>query len=358
MNSPVENLKAEGPPVPDDGFSIDALATGCVIRPVDGLPALRDADLNVHIVGRDAVVSIGKAVADLPSGRKLNISTGVFEVPDTAPQAPPSHVHFKLEGPVPAAAELLRMDRLRDFADGPFDPAVMRGNLSATVSLGMPLRADPPPGSTTFAIGVEATNFSADHMIMGQKVDAALLKATATPQGFQLKGDVKIGGTPANLEYRKARGDADAEIRLNGMLDDAARANLGFDLGDTVSGSIPIRISGRVAATSDREGRFNVEADLTPAQIDGLLPGWAKPSGKPARATFALTTKPQASRIEDLVIEGSGGGVKGTIDFDGSGAVQSAYFPELRFFRRRPRQPQDRTRDRRGAACDHARRCL
>jgi len=331
VNSPVENLKPDGPPVPDDGLSIDALATGCVIRPVDGLPALRDADLNVHIVGRDAVVSIGRAVADLPSGRKLSVSTGVFEVPDTAPQAPPSHVHFKLDGPVPAAAELLHMDRLRDFADGPFDPAVMRGNLSATVSLGMPLRADPPPGSTTFAINVEANNFSADHMIMGQKVDAALLKASATPQGFQLKGDVKIGGTPANLEYRKAHGDADAEIHLNAVLDDAARANLGFDLGDTLSGSIPIRISGHVAATADREGRFNIEADLTPTQIDGLLPGWAKATGKPARATFALTTKAQGSRIEDLVIEGSGGGVKGTIDFDGSGAVQSAYFPNYGF---------------------------
>src|SRR6202167_5532264 len=109
------------------------------------------------------------------------------------------------------------------------------------------------------------------------------------------------------------------------------RANLGFDMGDTLSGSIPIRIAGRVAATADREGRFNVEADLTSAQIDGLLPGWAKPTGKPARATFALTTKAQASRIEDLVIEGSGSGVKGTIDFDSSGAVQSAYFPSYGF---------------------------
>jgi Protein of unknown function len=331
VNSPLENLKPDGPPVADDGFSVDALATGCVIRPVDGLPALRDADLNVHVVGRDAVVSIGKAVADLPSGRKLALSAGVFEVPDTAPKAPPARVHFKLDGPVPAAAELLHMDRLRDFADGPFDPAAMRGTLSAMVSLGMPLRADLPPGSTTYAISLEATNFSADHMIMGQKVDAALLKASATPQGFQLKGDVKIAGTQANLEYRKARGDADAEIHINGVLDDAARANLGFDLGGTVSGAVPVRISGHVAATSDREGRFNIEADLTPAQIDGLLPGWAKPSGKPARATFALTTKPQSSRIEDLVIEGAGSGVKGTIDFDGSGAVQSAYFPVYGF---------------------------
>jgi hypothetical protein len=331
VNAPLENLKASGPPVPDDGLSIEALATGCVIRPVAALPALRDADLNVHIVGRDAVVAVGKATADLPSGRKLIMSSGVFEVPDTAPHEPPARVHFKLDGPVPAAVELLRMDRLREFSEGPFEPSTIRGTMSAAVTLGMPLKSDLPPGSTNYSITVDATNFSADHMIMGQRVDAALLKASATPQGFQLKGDVKIGGTPASLEYRKSRGDAEADVRITGTLDEAARNSLGFDLGDTVSGAIPIRLSGRVATTSDRDGRFTVEADLTPAQIDGLLPGWAKPSGKPARATFALTTKPQSTRIEDLLIEGAGGGVKGTIDFDGAGEVQSANFPAYGF---------------------------
>jgi hypothetical protein len=331
VNSPLENLKTSGPPVADDALSIEAVATGCVIRPLDGLPALRDADLNVHIVGRDAIVAVGKATADLPSGRKLQLSSGVFEVPDTAPHAPPARVRFKLEGPVPAAAELLRTDRLREVADAPFEPSTMRGALTAQVNLAMPLKSDLPPGSTNYTIAVEATNFSADRMIMGQKVESALLKATATPQGFQLKGDVKIAGAPVSLDYRKTRGEADAEVRISGMLDEAARNNLGFDLGDAVSGAIPIRLSGRVAVSSDREGRFNVEADLTQVQIDGLLPGWAKPSGKPARATFLLATKPQAIRIEDLLIEGAGGGVKGAIDFDGAGEVQSANFPAYGF---------------------------
>lgn len=331
VNSPLENLKSDGPPVPDDGLSIDVLATGCVLRPVEGLPVLRDADLNIHVVGRDAVVALGKANADLPSGRKLVLSSGVFEVPDTNPRAPPARIHFKLEGPVPAAAELMRMDRLREFSEAPFEPAAIRGNISAQVSLGMPLKSDLPPGSTSYAIAVDATNFSADRMIMGQKVEAQLLKATATPQGFALKGDVKIAGAPATLEYRKARGEPDAEVHINGMLDEAARNNLGFNFGDTVSGAIPIRLAGRVAMSSDREGRFAIEADLTPAQIDGLLPGWAKPSGKPARATFTLATKPQSTRIEDLLIEGAGGGVKGTIDFDASGEVQSANFPSYGF---------------------------
>jgi len=331
VNAPLDSLKTSGPPVPDDGLSIDALATGCVIRPVDGLPALRDADLNVHIVGRDAIVSVGKAIADTPAGRKLNLSAGVFEVQDTALTAPPARVRFKLEGPVPAAVELLRTDRLRDVSDAPFEAAQSRGNMSAQVTLGMPIKADLPPGSTNYAITVEATNFSAERMIMGQKVDAAQLRATATPQGFQLKGDVRIAGAPVNLEYRKSRTEADAEVRLQGLLDDTARNNLGMDFGEALSGAIPIRLSGRVASAADREGRFAVEADLTNAQIDGLLPGWSKPSGKPARATFTLATKPQSIRIEDLLIEGAGGGVKGAIDLDGSGEVQSANFPSYGF---------------------------
>jgi hypothetical protein len=331
VNSPIENLKESGPPVPDDGLSIEASGVGCVIRPVNGLPALRDADMTVHIVGRDAVVSIGRATADLPSGRKLAFTSGVFEVPDTAPHAPPARAHFKMEGPVQAAAELMRMDRLRDVSDAPFDPAAMRGNLTAQVSLGMPLKADLPPGSTNYSIAVETTNFAADRMIMGQKVEAAVLRATANPQGFQLKGDVKIAGAPMSLEYRKTRNEPDAEVRLQGMLDDAARSNLGFEMGEAISGVIAIRLNGRVAAGSEREGRFNIEADLTSAQIDGLLPGWAKPSGKPARATFLINTTPQVIRVEDLLIEGAGAGVRGSIDFDGSGEVQSANFPSYGF---------------------------
>ena len=36
---------------------------------------------------------------------------------------PPARVRFRLDGPVPAAAELLALDRLRDFSGAPFDPA-------------------------------------------------------------------------------------------------------------------------------------------------------------------------------------------------------------------------------------------
>ena len=226
VNAPFETLKASGPPIPDNGLSIDALVNHCVVKPVSGLPALKDADLTVHIVGRDAQIWLGKATADLPSGRKLVMSSGLFEVPDTAPHEPPARVHFKLDGPVAAAAELLSMDRLRDVSRTPFDPATTHGTMTAQIALAMPLKPDLPPGSTNYSIAVDATNFSADHLIMGQRLDAAALHVTATPQGFQFKGEVKIAGASAFLEYHQARNDPEADIRLKGTLDAAARKSL------------------------------------------------------------------------------------------------------------------------------------
>ena len=41
----------------------------------------------------------------------------------------PARVHFKLDGPVPAAAELVAMDRLRDASGVPFDRPIRTGAL-------------------------------------------------------------------------------------------------------------------------------------------------------------------------------------------------------------------------------------
>ena len=70
-----------------------------------------------------------------------------------------------------------------------------------------------------------------------------------------------------------------------------------------------------------------IEADLTPAKIENLLPGWTKPPGRANRATFVLVSRDKATRFEDLVIDGSGANVRGTIELDSSNDLVSANFP-------------------------------
>ena len=163
-------------------------------------------------------------------------------------------------------------------------------------------------------------------MMMGQKVEAQTLKVTANPQGMQIKGDVRINGIPAALDYRKARNEPETDVRVHARARRcrarALRLRDRADADRTGAGE-----AHRPPVARDKESRIAVEADLTQAKIDNLMPGWVKPSGRPNRATFTVVSKDKATRFEDVVIDGSGALVKGSAELDSSGDLVSANFP-------------------------------
>jgi hypothetical protein len=263
------------------------------------------------------------------------LSNGVFEVPDSQAHPPQARVRLRIEGPVPVAAELLASDRLREFSGAPLDPATSRGTVTAQVGLAFPIDLELPPGSTTYAVTADVANFAAnvavDRSVAPQRVEAPTLRIVANNQGYQAKGDVRIGGMPASVDFHKPKADEDSEIRLQAVFDDAARARMGFDLSGAVTGPVAVKFSGRIAASPDRENRFAVEADLTQAKVDNLLPGWVKPVGKAVHANFTMVTKNKANRIEDLAIDGPSVSVRGNIEMDANNDIQSVNFPVFAF---------------------------
>ena len=324
VNTLVKNLPRKGPPIPDDGLSVNIIANGVTVRPVDGLPPVHDADLKAHVTGRTATVTIGQAVADTPTGRKLTISDFSFEVPDTHPKPPPSRVKLKIDGPVPAAAEIMASDRLSDVMATPIDPGTSKGSFSAIINLGMPVKGELTKENTSYAVAADLNGFAADKLVMSQKLEANNLKIVANNQGYQVKGDVKINGQAATLDYRKpAEGDAD--VRLAATLDDAGRARLGLDLGPAMSGSIPIKLVGKIS--SDHDSKMGIEADLTQLKLDNILPGWTKVPGRSGKATFNVVPKAQSTRFEDIVIDGPGVSIKGSLEVDQNGDLLNANFP-------------------------------
>jgi Protein of unknown function len=322
VNSPVRNLSRRGPPIPDDGLAVNIVASGVTLRPVDELPLVRDADLKAHVTGRTATVTIGQAAVDTSAGRKLTISDFVFEVPDMAPKPAPAKVKFRIDGPVPAAAEILASDRLSEFSGTLIDPNSSKGSVSAVVTLGMPIKRELTKADTTYGITADLSGFAADRLVMNQKLEASALKVVANNAGYQVKGDVKINGQAAVLDYRKPS-EGDADIKLAATLDDSSRARLGIDLGPAVSGAIPIKLTGKIGA----DGRLGVDADLTALKLDNILPGWFKVPGKPSHAVFNVVQKPQSTRLEDIVIDGGGVSIKGSLEVDQNGDLLNANFP-------------------------------
>ncbi len=323
VNAPIHTLARGGPPIPDEGLSVDFSAAGVELHPLDELPMVHNADMKGHVSGRTVKVTIGQGGVDTPGGRKLTISDVLFQVPDLVPKPAPASVRFRLDGPVPAAAEILQSDRLKDVSGNMIDPATSKGNVAAVITLNMPLKTALTKEDTKYTVNVDLGAVSIDKLAMNQKLEANTLKLVADNQGYRVKGDVKIAGQPASIDYHKDA-DGDADIRLAATLDDAARAKLGVDLGPSVSGAIPVKISGKIGGDDSKLG---VEADLTAAKIDNILPGWTKIAGKAGRITFNVVHKPQSTRFEDVVIDGSGTSIKGTVEVDQNNDLVSAVFP-------------------------------
>jgi hypothetical protein len=325
VNTLAKNLPRKGPPIPDDGLSVNLVANGVTVRPVDGLPSVHDADLKAHITGRTATVTIGQGVADTPAGRKLNFSDFVFEVPDTHQRPVASRAKMRIDGSVSAAAEILASDRLSDLSATPIDPNTSKGTFVSTVNLSMPVKGELTKADTTYAVTADLSGFAADKLVMSQKLEANALKIVASNQGLQVKGDVKINGQAAALDYRKPA-DGDADVKMQATLDDAGRARLGLDLGPAISGNIPVKLVGKIGS-GDRESRMGVEADLTALKLDNILPGWVKVPGKSSRAVFTVVPKAQSTRFEDIVIDGGGMSIKGSLEVDQNGDLMNANFP-------------------------------
>lgn len=323
VNSPVRNLSRKGPPIPDDGLAVNIVASGVTVRPVDDMPVVRDADLKARVTGRTATVNIGQGIADTPSGRKMTISDFSFEVPDMAPKPSPSKVKFRIDGTVPAAAEILASDRLSEFSGTLIDPNSSKGNVSAVVTLNVPVKGELTKADTVYSVTADLGGFSADKLVMNQKLEANTLKVVANNNGYQVRGDVKINGQPAALDYRKLN-EGDADIKLSATLDDASRARLGLDLGPAVSGAIPIKVIGKIG---DRDSRVGIEADLTSLKLDNILPGWVKVPGKSGKATFNVVKKDQSTIFQDIVVDGGGSSIKGSLEVDQNGDLLNANFP-------------------------------
>ena len=176
VNSPVRNLSRRGPPIPDDGLAVNIVASGVAVHPVDEMPSVHDADLKAHVTGRTATVTIGQGVSDTPAGRKLNISDFVFEVPDMAPKPSPAKIKFRIDAPVPAAAEILASDRLSDLSGTLVDPNSSKGTVSAVITLGLPVKGELTKADTTYSVTADLGGFAADKLVMNQKLEAAQLK--------------------------------------------------------------------------------------------------------------------------------------------------------------------------------------
>lgn len=292
-----------GEPMPDAGlkatFSLSSVEG--VLSP--GLPLLLDADVTGLITGRTARVTAKNARVQAGNRLSMGFSDGVFTVPDTTLPDPPARLTFQVAGGADAFVALLQSPAIRNTLNLELDAASLKGSAlvkaNVALRLGRPLEA---PDFTVSANG-QLSNVTLEQALGSEKLENANLALSFERNVLSLKGDARAFGQPATIDIKHQPKLGAGEATLSFSLDEAARIKRGLNFGPALTGSLPIRITAPLSRQP--ASRPRVEIDLTRNAIEGLVPGWSKPSGRAAKLSFAFVERTGAPiLLDDLVLEG------------------------------------------------------
>ena len=314
-------------PLPDGSLRFDFALTAGVIDIMPGLPPVTGLDGAGRITGRVAVFNAQHGAFDLGQGRRVALPELGFTIADMSLKPATAAITARFQSSLEALGSLLARDALKPFSVLPPEAADAKGAVEGQIALDVRLVKNIGPDDVSAKFSASATGVSIENLIGAESLEAAALTITGDKAGLRAKGEGRIMGASAGIELRKpANGPGDAVITLS--MDEAARGKLGLPSGAGLSGPVGVKVTASLDQGDTTKAQ--VELDLTRAAIDGLLPGWSKPSGRPGKAAFTLKTGDVGTQLEQLTLDAGGVALRGGAEFDAKGKFTGAKFSQFR----------------------------
>ncbi len=328
FNAAALRAARNGDPTPDDALRVDVSGKNVRFVIGEGIPKLDDVALTATGTGRTLSVQASAARLDVAPGRALVLSDGTFAIADTWSPRPTGRSSFRVTGGVDTLAALLALPPFRDVAPAQIDPDSIKGRIDLRTTVSLPL-VDGIKASDVLVQAVGTmTGLASDDLLGDEKLENGTLAANYDRGVLSLRGDARLSGVPAQIDVRQdARGVGEAVV--NTSLDQAQRQKRGLGFNNTVTGTLPIRIVKQLGRKPDAPLRFDL--DLTRVAIDGLLPGWTKPSGRPGKLSFSISDPDvDGPDLNDIVLDASPVQVRGKLSLSSKGTLDSASFSQFR----------------------------
>ena len=313
--------------VADDHVHVTFAVSNLSLAFMQGVPSLDGIEARGVVTGRTFNMDVQKGAMDVGQGRRLTLADGNLHIPDTDPKPTPAVIEAHVLGAVDVLTELLSRDALKPYANLPADGAAMKGQVDGHLTVATRFGDHVPPDETKIGVSAAATGFGIDKLIGKEGLSDATLKFDVDKTGLHAKGDGRIYGAPATLDFRKPpTGNSEAAIAM--VLDDAARTRAGVSASAGLKGSVAAKITATM--TPDDKTKAAVELDFAKAAIDEVVPGFSKPLGRPAKASFTVQTRDSGVTLDNIAFDGGGTSLRGSADLDRDGGFSSARLSQVR----------------------------
>lgn len=306
-------------PISDGAVDLTFGLADVRLKIFDGLPPLKRLNADGRASGTRIAISARGGRIDMPDGRRLNFSDGVYDQPNLDKRDSVARISFRLDGGADALASLLRSPALQGNGFD-IDPANVKGRADMKVSVPLAVHDIPRPADLPLSVAGTLSDLTLERALGREKLEGANLAVSYESGALAVRGDGKVGGSPAVIDLRQPRG-APGEVNVNLTLDEAARSRRSLPSSPHVTGPVPVKIAAPFGPGA--KGPMRLEADLTRSGIDGLLPGWTKPAGRPGRLSFAFADG-TPTELRDIVLDSGTTQLRGNAVLGADGGLDRA----------------------------------
>lgn len=315
-----------GEPMPDGAVHIDFSVSDATLTVSDEAPPLTRGRVAGTITGLTTTIRGVTADIKLPEDRTLFITDGSFVIPKITPETVVAQIGLKLGGGTDALVALLQTRMFKSLTGVDIDPASVKGNTDLRIDFPLNLKRIPDLPDLPVSLNGTLSDVSVEKAFGKEKLENGRFAVAYERGGFTLKGDGRVLGAPLTLDLRQPKAGAPGEVNATLLLDEALRARKGLPVAPQLAGPIPLKINLAIGKGSPARPPIRVEADLARASIDGLIPGFTKPAGRPGRLGFVMTevNAGGAMDLRDIVLDAGSASARGTAAINGDGQFDRA----------------------------------
>lgn len=332
MSGPELAAATHGDPMPDHALNAAFAVSNARLDISQDAPPLSNGQVSGTITGRSTTIQNATAEIRLSDTRVLTLSDGSFLIRDPQPDKIIAQLGLRLSGSADSLAALLETPMFKGLTGADIDPAAIKGRADLRIDVPIDLKHVPDLADMPVTLTGSLTDFSMDKAVGKDRFEAGRFAISFDRSGFALKGDGKLLGAPVSIDLKQPKPGSPGEAVVTATIDDAFRAKRGLPTAPQLGGIIPARVVmpvGRPASAGKAPAR--IEADLTRASINGLLPGWSKAAGKAGRLSFTLAEGANGTmELRDISLDAAPALARGSATISADGNLERADLTALK----------------------------
>ncbi len=296
------------------------------LRPI---PPVEHGEATLQLIDTDTLrvdLGTGRQMAARDHAGELSVEGGSVLITGLSQTDQIAAIRVNVDGSVPDALALLAHPRLRLLSRHPVPLKDPRGQISARISVSLPLEA----GVTMEQVSVDATGHVAglhlSDVVAGRGLDDGAFALAATGDGMTLTGTAQLAAIPSRItgtvDFRAGPpAQVQQRFTLTGRAEARALAAAGLNAGELLAG--PADLTAAYTQRRDGAADIDVRAGLRDAELRVAPLGWRKAPGRPAtaRARLVLDRASRLRRIDTIEADGVGLQVRGRATLGGEGGA-------------------------------------